>query len=113
MVATTLGRNLWSAGGEKPDGGTLKIGSYPTIDQAGAPCNAIFVDDTGVGIPAEQLRTTFAAPRSTKPHGLGIGLPLVHRSVKRIGGAIFVQSQMLQGTRVTIRFPLSVPGEGA
>lgn len=110
QIVLTLTANAIDA---MPNGGTLKIGSYPTIDQAGAPCNAIFVDDTGVGIPAEQLRTTFAAPRSTKPHGLGIGLPLVHRSVKRIGGAIFVQSQMLQGTRVTIRFPLSVPGEGA
>ena len=110
QIVLTLTANAIDA---MPNGGTLKIGTYPTVDQAGAPCNAIFVDDTGVGIPVEQLRTTFAAPKSTKPHGLGIGLPLVHRSVKRIGGAISVQSQMRQGTRVTVRLPLAASGENA
>ncbi|NBS58945.1 MAG: ATP-binding protein [Betaproteobacteria bacterium] len=67
---------------------------------------AIF--DTGVGIPGEQLRHAFTAPRTTKLHGLGVGLPLVHRTLERMGGGIVLSSTQGRGTTVRFTLPNSV-----
>ena len=42
--------------------------------------------------------------------GLGIGLPLVCRTLERIGGGINVRSTLGRGTTVTITLPLTVSG---
>ena len=74
----------------------------------GAPGVEVSVADTGVGIPAEQLRRTFTAPRTTKANGLGIGLPLVGRTLERMGGGIRLRSTPGMGTVVTFTLPHSV-----
>ena len=90
-----------------PMGGVIGISSRA---QAGAGQIEISVSDIGVGIPAAQLKRAFIAPRSTKTHGLGIGLPLVGRTLERMGGGISVRSTPGRGTTVTITLPLTVSG---
>jgi signal transduction histidine kinase len=86
-----------------PDGGTLSLATRRST--GGSKGIEISISDTGVGIPAQKLKQTFTAPASTKTHGLGIGLPLVQRTVERMGGAVTISSQPGRGTSVTIAIP--------
>jgi signal transduction histidine kinase len=102
QIAHTVVANALDA---MPDGGTLTL-TTRHID-AGTMVGRIeiVITDTGVGIPAQKLKQTFTAPASTKTHGLGIGLPLVQRTVERMGGALTISSQPGFGTRVTVSVP--------
>jgi len=62
----------------------------------------IVVEDTGPGIPAEDLERIFDLYFTTKAEGTGLGLSLVHRIVSQHGGRTQVQSQVGQGTRFSI-----------
>lgn len=61
------------------------------------------VEDTGVGIPAEELEAVFtpfyqvSAERS-KPKGTGLGLPISRRLARLMQSEIYVQSQVGQGS---------------
>jgi PAS domain S-box-containing protein len=65
------------------------------------------VTDTGVGIPDAKIKTIFGAftqvdDSSTREHGgTGVGLALVHRLVRMMGGKISVDSEVGRGTTVT------------
>jgi two-component system NtrC family sensor kinase len=86
-----------------PDGGRLRVG----VTQAGADSNIeILVEDTGVGIPAEDVEHVFEPFYTTKKNGQGVGLGLsvVYGIVERHGGTIMVTSQVGKGTRFTLRF---------
>ena len=48
---------------------------------------------------------SFRYERSAKTHGLGIGLPLVQRTVERMGGALSISSHSGRGTLVIITIP--------
>ncbi|MCP5154252.1 MAG: two-component sensor histidine kinase [Ectothiorhodospiraceae bacterium] len=58
--------------------------------------------DTGAGIEESRLRTLFVPFQTSKPKGLGVGLPLVRRIVSRFGGAVRVDSAPGRGTTVTV-----------
>jgi two-component system sensor histidine kinase HydH len=60
------------------------------------------VADTGVGIPAHQLAKVFVPFHTTKPRGLGVGLSLAKRIVKRFGGDIAIDSREGHGTTVSL-----------
>jgi len=67
--------------------------------------------DLGIGIPKEDLETIFEPFRrgsnALNIKGHGIGLSLVERVVKTQGGTISIESQLHEGTIVTIHFPLA------
>ena len=63
----------------------------------------IDVADNGVGIPEGELDTVFKPFFTTKPRGLGLGLPLARRVLERYGGALKVASTPAVGTTFTIR----------
>lgn len=65
------------------------------------------IGDTGVGIAPEQLERLFVPFRSTKKHGLGVGLPLVLRVLQRFGGTIAMQSAVGIGTTATVTLKAS------
>lgn len=65
----------------------------------------IRVTDTGVGIAADQLTRIFAPFYTTKGNGLGVGLAIAQRIVKRFGGFLEVQSQHGESTSVTVTLP--------
>jgi len=72
------------------------------------------VTDTGHGIPANDLPaifTEFFRSEHSRSHhdGLGLGLSIVNRIVKKIGGECAVHSELGQGSQFIIqtRFPVS------
>lgn len=64
------------------------------------------LSDSGSGIEPAQLQNIFKPFYTTKPRGMGLGLPLVRRIVLRLGGRIDIDSQPGQGTVVRLRLPL-------
>jgi two-component system cell cycle sensor histidine kinase PleC len=69
------------------------------------------VCDTGIGIGSEDRQTLFERFGQTEPEvttasrGTGLGLPIVKGLVDLHGGHIEVESDLGQGTRITIVFP--------
>jgi signal transduction histidine kinase len=72
------------------------------------------VEDTGIGIPTEELpRVTerfFQGERKTedKERGSGLGLAIVKHLVKLMGGQLSIQSQQNQGTTVRVSLPAAI-----
>ncbi|MBL0209651.1 MAG: PAS domain S-box protein [Holophagaceae bacterium] len=64
------------------------------------------VRDNGCGMDAEQLRTLFVPFSSTFKEGTGLGMSLVFQFVQAMGWDIRVQSQLNQGTLVSLKIPL-------
>ena len=79
-----------------PDGGTLRI----ACRAAARGRVEIDVEDTGVGIPPENLQKIFDLYFTTKEKGSGIGLSMVYRIVQLHDGEVEVQST--PGTRNTV-----------
>jgi signal transduction histidine kinase len=61
--------------------------------------------DTGVGIPADQLDAVFTPFWTTKPKGTGLGLALTHKIIEEHRGSIHVASEVGHGTVITVRLP--------
>lgn len=64
------------------------------------------VSDTGKGISEQDLSHIFDPYFTTKPHGVGLGLAIVHKLVEAHGGDIEVVSAVFQGTTFTVRLPV-------
>ncbi|MGB9613346.1 MAG: ATP-binding protein [Candidatus Margulisiibacteriota bacterium] len=104
MVFMNLIKNAVEA---MPQGGELKIKSYPLIEE-GHTRIMVEVSDTGVGIPAENLDKIFEPFFSTHvTKGRGLGLSIVFRIVREHGGEIKVESQLGKGTTFRLVFPLT------
>lgn len=71
---------------------------------------ALHVQDTGIGIAAEDLpliwEELYRGQHTNAIPGNGIGLSLVQAIVRRHYGEVAVDSQPGQSTRITLRFPL-------
>jgi signal transduction histidine kinase/Na+/proline symporter len=71
------------------------------------------VEDTGVGIPDEQLETIFERFRqvgdtlTAKPEGAGLGLPISREIVQYQGGSLTVRSTMGRGSCFRMTLPLA------
>jgi PAS domain S-box-containing protein len=71
------------------------------------------ITDTGVGIPAERQETVFeefrqADDSSTRPYGgAGLGLAITRRLITLLGGTIWVDSQVNQGSTFHVLLPFS------
>ena len=64
------------------------------------------VSDTGKGIPEDLMANLFKPFITSKPRGLGLGLPYCKRAVEAHGGTIKVDSRVGQGTAFEIIIPL-------
>jgi signal transduction histidine kinase len=84
-----------------PNGGTLRLVA------AAAPRDRVEVrvEDTGIGIPAENLQKIFDLYFTTKDHGTGLGLSMVYRIVQLHDGEIEVQSTTGRGTTFRVLLP--------
>ena len=62
------------------------------------------VQDTGVGIPEQQLSRVFDPFFTTKPVGVGtgLGLSVVRRIIDLHGGAVDITNAAPHGVRVTV-----------
>ena len=72
------------------------------------PWSIIKIQDTGSGIPKENLRRIFDPFFTTKPvgEGTGLGLSVSYGIIKNHNGEIKVQSEVGTGTIFTIKLPL-------
>jgi PAS domain S-box-containing protein len=92
-------------------GGTLTLSMKQEGDQA-----VICVEDTGCGIPDDQLDRLFEPFFTTKgalgggdTDNIGLSLAAVHGLVSEMEGTIQVSSKVGQGTRFEVRLPLNRP----
>jgi two-component system sensor histidine kinase HydH len=65
------------------------------------------IQDSGIGIPGEDLNRLFDPFFSTKEGGIGLGLSIAHRIIDQHHGKIEVESTPGQGTLFTVWLPIS------
>ena len=88
-----------------PQGGRLTIRTYVHNAQV-----RLEVQDTGAGIPPENMNKLFTPFFSTKPDvkGVGLGLAVAYGIVQRHQGKIEVQSKVGEGSTFTISLPTTL-----
>lgn len=106
--------NLTSNGIKFTQSGSVRI----LVRHSGTVSNrvrlAIHVEDTGVGVPADQQRRIFERfhqadqADSRSIGGAGIGLALCNAIVNAMGGSIGIRSTVGTGTTVTIQLDLAI-----
>jgi signal transduction histidine kinase len=69
---------------------------------------ALYVDDSGPGIPAHVQARLFEPFFTTKASGSGLGLSIVHAIVTQHGGTIEVEDGPMGGARFTVRLPAAL-----
>jgi two-component system sensor histidine kinase HydH len=84
-----------------PRGGELRIELRESFNPAGVD---LLVSDTGMGMSRQQLAAAFRPFHTTKTHGLGVGLPMLKRSMERFGGFVTLTSAENRGTQVRLHF---------
>ena len=97
-----------------PQGGTFTI-STRLLSQTGSDGHEkqevqIIFEDTGIGIPRENLGKIFNPFFSTRVDGTGLGLAITKNIVEQHGGRVEVESQVNAGTQFIITLPV---GENA
>lgn len=83
------------------DQGTIKVETTSDETQV-----TVKISDTGKGIPSEHLSRIFDPGFTTRGVGVGLGLSIVYRIIKRHQGDIKVESEVGKGTEVTITLPV-------
>ncbi len=83
------------------EGGDLKIEGHALGGEV-----HISVEDTGVGISKEAQANLFKPLITTKPKGMGLGLPVCKRMIEVHKGRIEVESEVGVGTTFTVRLPI-------
>jgi PAS domain S-box-containing protein len=93
-----------------PRGGLLRIGctmiNNSLVKGKGGRYLEITVSDTGKGIDEEVLPRIFDPFFTTKAKGLGLGLSITYRIIKRHNGEITVKSKKGEGTIFYIKLPI-------
>lgn len=87
-----------------PDGGSLRFRTYPQHNSV-----AIEIEDTGVGIPAEDMSKIFEPFFTTKEvgKGTGLGLAVCYGIITDHSGRLSVRSNVGKGTTFTILLPVN------
>jgi signal transduction histidine kinase len=73
----------------------------------------ISVNDSGVGIPKENLAKVFKPFFTTKAKGQGLGLAVCKRLIEAQGGMISVNSEEGKGSTFTVKVPTTGPAGGS
>ena len=86
-----------------------KRASFVNEDKKQVAGVEIQLEDTGCGIPADVLPKVmdpfFSTKGVTGGQNIGLGLSIVHQTVKRFGGDIVVESELGKGTVFKLYFP--------
>ncbi|MFF7392137.1 response regulator, partial [Streptomyces scabiei] len=113
-------RNLLSNAVKFTEEGGVTLRIEPAVDREipvgvlrGGPVVAFRVEDTGIGIPQQQLETIFGAfqqadgTTSRKYGGTGLGLSITREIAHLLGGAVTVDSTPGQGSTFTLYLPVA------
>ena len=100
LIRQALLNILINAQQAMPDGGTLDVELRGDENEI-----VVAVRDTGIGISESDQDRIFRPFFSTKSGGNGLGLSITHRIIGEHGGSMTFQSELGQGTTVTIRLP--------
>jgi signal transduction histidine kinase len=100
IVFNLISNGLEAAG----EGGTVKLAC-----RCEAKTLAIDIQDTGRGVSAEQRARIFEPFFTTKQTGTGLGLYIVARRVRELGGRITLRNEPNQGTTFEVRLPVKEP----
>ncbi|THB67997.1 MAG: PAS domain S-box protein, partial [Desulfovibrio sp.] len=98
------------------EGGTVRLEAYPLpVVPAADGVNIHFsVSDTGIGIPDDKMKHVFETfsqadgSYTRKYGGAGLGLSIVKRLVKIMGGSLAVASELGKGTEIHVTLPLGL-----
>lgn len=87
-------------------GGLLTLRTFTTkeTDRSWVVCE---VKDTGGGIPPELLHNIFNPFFTTKDHGSGLGLSIVHKIITRHQGEMDLDNRPGKGVSFLVKFPLA------
>ena len=96
---------ITNANAAMPTGGELRLATRYDIERNNV---VVTIEDTGVGIPPQNLDRIFEAFFSTKEEvkGVGLGLTICYGLIREHGGRIDVASEVGKGTVFTIQLPL-------
>jgi C4-dicarboxylate-specific signal transduction histidine kinase len=86
-----------------PDGGTLTIQSRVNNQRV-----VITFEDTGIGIPQDNLVRIFDPFYTTKEKGTGLGLTVSLSIIQKLNGNLTVESELNKGTKFIITLPMDV-----
>ena len=94
------------------ESGVITVGARKSDDAF-----SVFVSDTGLAIPSDQLATVFDEFRNVEGSGIlhkdtGLGLSIAKRLCELMGGSVGVSSEMDEGTTFTVQLPLPTVREG-
>jgi PAS domain S-box-containing protein len=123
-IRQVLGNILSNAREAMPSGGALKISAenvtanpkdeLPLLERDYVRISA---EDTGSGIPKDQLQRIFDPYYTTKPlgvqKGMGLGLAICYSIIKKHDGFIDVESIIDAGTRVSVYLPAAMNDDGS
>jgi signal transduction histidine kinase len=92
-----------------PKGGTFTVSTiaFPQRRDDGKEIQEVQIifEDTGIGIPEENVSKIFNPFFSTRSDGTGLGLSITKNIVEQQGGRIEVESQVNVGTKFIITLP--------
>jgi PAS domain S-box-containing protein len=102
---------LTNAGDAMPNGGQLTMRAATALLEE-REAVVVEVEDSGEGIPAENLERIWEPFFSTKPEGkgTGLGLAICRRIVEEHGGTIDIHCPAGAGTTVRLLFPATARG---
>lgn len=66
----------------------------------------ISMDDSGPGVPEDERSKLFDSFYTTKPDGMGMGLPICRSIIERHGGEIWVEQGAIGGARFSFTLPI-------
>lgn len=101
-IERVIGHMVQNAFDATPDSGRVWL----TVDRAGSYASLV-IGDTGCGMSDEFVKTRLFKPfHTTKTAGMGIGAYESFQYLQEIGGKIQVESEVNQGTTITVLLPL-------